>query len=86
MTRTERRGGGILRCLTFAAALISGAVPGHAREGDLPHIATQQGRHALMVDGTGKRLAKRDGAPTLAALRDQGRSPAEVRAMAGFPV
>ena len=42
--------------------------------------------HALMVDGTGKRLAKRVGAPTLAALRDQGRSPAEVRAMAGFPV
>ena len=41
--------------------------------------------HALILDEAGKRLAKRDGAPTLASLRDQGRSPAEVRAMAGFP-
>jgi glutamyl-Q tRNA(Asp) synthetase len=40
--------------------------------------------HRLILDATGKRLAKRDGAPTLAALRDQGRSPAEVRAMAGY--
>ena len=40
--------------------------------------------HPLILDATGRRLAKREGAPTLAALRDQGRSPAEVRAMAGF--
>ena len=41
--------------------------------------------HSLILDAAGKRLAKRDGAPTLAALRDQGRAPGEVRAMAGFP-
>lgn len=41
--------------------------------------------HALLRDGTGRRLAKRDGAPTLRALREAGLSPAEVRAMAGFP-
>ncbi len=41
--------------------------------------------HPLILDAAGRRLAKRDGAPTLAALRDQGRSPAEVRTMAGFP-
>ncbi|MBM3547579.1 MAG: tRNA glutamyl-Q(34) synthetase GluQRS [Alphaproteobacteria bacterium] len=40
--------------------------------------------HALIVDAEGRRLAKREGAPTLASLRDSGRSPAEVRAMAGF--
>ena len=40
--------------------------------------------HPLILDATGRRLAKREGAPTLAALRDQGRSPAEVRAIAGF--
>lgn len=41
--------------------------------------------HPLILDAAGRRLAKRDGAPTLAALRDQGRSPADVRALAGFP-
>ena len=41
--------------------------------------------HPLILDAAGRRLAKRDGAPTLAALRDQGRSPADVRTMAGFP-
>ena len=41
--------------------------------------------HALIVDAEGRRLAKREGAPTLASLREGGRSPKEVRAMAGFP-
>ncbi|MSP47858.1 MAG: tRNA glutamyl-Q(34) synthetase GluQRS [Alphaproteobacteria bacterium] len=41
--------------------------------------------HSLIVDAEGRRLAKRDAAPTLAALRQAGRSPADVRAMAGFP-
>ncbi|MBM3533688.1 MAG: tRNA glutamyl-Q(34) synthetase GluQRS [Alphaproteobacteria bacterium] len=41
--------------------------------------------HPLIVDAAGRRLAKREGAPTLASLREGGCSPAEVRAMAGFP-
>lgn len=41
--------------------------------------------HALIRGADGRRLAKRDQAPTLRALREAGRSPAEVRAMAGFP-
>ena len=41
--------------------------------------------HPLMLGPDGKRLAKREGAPALAALRAAGRGPAEVRAMAGFP-
>ncbi|MCX7686044.1 MAG: tRNA glutamyl-Q(34) synthetase GluQRS [Acetobacteraceae bacterium] len=41
--------------------------------------------HPLLTGPDGRRLAKRDGAATLAALRAAGRSPAEVRAMAGFP-
>ena len=40
--------------------------------------------HALITDASGRRLAKRDRAQTLRALRDSGRSPAEVRALAGF--
>jgi len=40
--------------------------------------------HGLIRDAEGKRLAKREQAPTLHALRDAGRTPAEVRAMAGF--
>lgn len=39
--------------------------------------------HALVTDSAGRRLAKRDGALTLRALRRTGRAPAEVRAMAG---
>jgi glutamyl-Q tRNA(Asp) synthetase len=38
--------------------------------------------HRLLTDAAGRRLAKRDRALTLAALRDAGRTPAEVRAMA----
>jgi len=41
--------------------------------------------HALLTDDAGRRLAKRDRAATLRDLRTSGRSPAEVRAMAGFP-
>jgi glutamyl-Q tRNA(Asp) synthetase len=41
--------------------------------------------HPLLTDDSGRRLAKRDRAATLAALRAAGKSPAEVRALAGFP-
>ena len=41
--------------------------------------------HPLLTDAAGRRLSKRDQACTVASLREQGRSPAEVRAMAGFP-
>lgn len=41
--------------------------------------------HGLITDEQGRRLAKRDHAPTLRALRASGMSPAEVRAAAGFP-
>jgi glutamyl-Q tRNA(Asp) synthetase len=40
--------------------------------------------HRLLTGPDGKRLAKRDGAATLAGLRAAGLRPAEVRAMAGF--
>jgi glutamyl-Q tRNA(Asp) synthetase len=42
--------------------------------------------HRLLTDETGRRLAKRDRAATLKALRAAGRTPAEVRAMAGFAI
>lgn len=41
--------------------------------------------HGLLSDAEGRRLAKRHDALSLAALRAAGRSPAEVRALAGFP-
>ncbi|MCK8783053.1 tRNA glutamyl-Q(34) synthetase GluQRS [Roseomonas sp. NAR14] len=41
--------------------------------------------HRLLADSSGRRLAKRHGAPALRALREAGRSPAEVRALAGWP-
>jgi glutamyl-Q tRNA(Asp) synthetase len=40
--------------------------------------------HPLLTDATGRRLAKRDHAETLKALRDSGKTPGEVRALAGF--
>ena len=40
--------------------------------------------HALLTDAQGRRLAKRNRAETIAALRGAGRRPEEVRAMAGF--
>ncbi|MCB5409097.1 tRNA glutamyl-Q(34) synthetase GluQRS [Pseudogemmobacter faecipullorum] len=41
--------------------------------------------HALIRDAAGRRLAKRDDARALAKYRADGSSPAEIRAMAGFP-
>jgi len=40
--------------------------------------------HPMLADARGRRLAKREGAETIAALREAGASPAEVRARAGF--
>ena len=40
--------------------------------------------HRLLTDGSGRRLAKRDKDLTLRALREAGKSPAEVRAMTGI--
>ena len=40
--------------------------------------------HRLLVGETGRRLAKRDQGLTLRALRQAGRTPAEVRRMAGY--
>ncbi len=39
--------------------------------------------HALLLDGEGKRLAKRDRSTTIRDLRAAGRTPEEVRKMAG---
>ncbi len=36
--------------------------------------------HAMLTDAAGRRLAKRDGAATLAALRASGANPADIRA------
>jgi glutamyl-Q tRNA(Asp) synthetase len=41
--------------------------------------------HALIADPAGRRLAKRDDARAIRALREAGHGPAEVRALAGFP-
>ena len=41
--------------------------------------------HGLLTDGAGRRLAKRDDSRSIRALRKAGKSPAEVRAEAGFP-
>ena len=38
--------------------------------------------HPLLTDAAGRRYAKRDRALTLRALREAGRTPEEVRAMA----
>jgi glutamyl-Q tRNA(Asp) synthetase len=40
--------------------------------------------HKLVKDAAGRRLAKRDGAETLAALRERGVTAAEVRRALGF--
>ncbi|HNB27098.1 MAG TPA: tRNA glutamyl-Q(34) synthetase GluQRS [Alphaproteobacteria bacterium] len=45
-----------------------------------PHYA----HHVLLTNAEGERLSKRDGAMSLAALREAGRSAADVRALAGF--
>ena len=41
--------------------------------------------HRLLTDEAGRRLAKRDRAASLSALREAGHAPAAVRAMAGMP-
>lgn len=41
--------------------------------------------HSLLTDAGGKKFSKRDRGLTIRALRDTGKSPAEVRRMAGFP-
>jgi len=41
--------------------------------------------HGLISDDSGQRLAKRNDALSIRALRDAGKTPAEVRALAGFP-
>jgi glutamyl-Q tRNA(Asp) synthetase len=41
--------------------------------------------HRLLSATDGRRLAKRDRSLTIQALRETGKTPAEVRAMAGFP-
>lgn len=41
--------------------------------------------HDLIRDDTGKRLAKRDAARALSTLRDQGATPAGIRASLGLP-
>jgi glutamyl-Q tRNA(Asp) synthetase len=40
--------------------------------------------HGLLTNDRGERLAKRDKAVSLRALRESGKTPAEVRTMAGF--
>ena len=48
-------------------------------------LATPDYHHHRLVAGPGgERLAKRAGAPTLASLRDSGRSPGDIRAMLGI--
>ena len=49
---------------------------------DLPVPA--YAHHRLLTDAHGRRFAKRDRSLTLRALREAGKSPAEVREMAGF--
>jgi glutamyl-Q tRNA(Asp) synthetase len=50
---------------------------------DLPEPAYHH--HELLTGAGGERLAKRDRSLTIEALREAGRSPASVRAMAGMP-
>jgi glutamyl-Q tRNA(Asp) synthetase len=48
-------------------------------------LASPRYRHHMLLTGAdGRRLAKRDGALTVRALRAAGRTPSELRAMAGF--
>jgi glutamyl-Q tRNA(Asp) synthetase len=46
--------------------------------------APQYRHHKLLTDANGRRLAKRDGAETLAGLRARGADPAVIRAQLGF--
>jgi len=49
---------------------------------DLP--SPRYRHHRLLLDASGRRLAKRDGAVTLRALRAAGRTPADIRRMVGL--
>jgi len=49
---------------------------------DLPQPVYRH--HRLVVGDDGKRLAKRDGGATLRALRESGKTPADVRTMLGL--
>jgi glutamyl-Q tRNA(Asp) synthetase len=49
---------------------------------DLPVPAYRH--HKLLTDANGKRLAKRDGAETLADMREKGDDPVEIRLRLGF--
>jgi len=40
--------------------------------------------HPILTDAAGRRFAKRDGAVTISSFRKTGKTPAEVRALAGF--
>ncbi len=48
---------------------------------ELPQVVYRH--HKLILGGDGKRLAKRDQAATLKALREGGKSAADVRALVG---
>jgi len=50
----------------------------------LGYPAPDYHHHGLLTNDRGERLAKRDKAVSLRSLRESGRTPAEVRAMAGF--
>ena len=50
----------------------------------LGYPAPRYRHHRLLTDASGRRFAKRDQALTLRALREAGKSPAQVRALAGF--
>ena len=41
--------------------------------------------HGLVLDGTGRKLSKSDGATSIASLRDQGATRSTIIAMAGLP-
>jgi len=47
--------------------------------------APEYAHHALLTDSEGRRLAKRDHAVSIRALRESGLSPVQVRALAKFP-
>ena len=51
----------------------------------LGYDAPKYGFHGLLLDETGRKLSKRDGAEALRELRDRGVSASEVRAAAGYP-
>lgn len=51
----------------------------------LGYDAPDYHHHRLLTDPRGRRLSKRDGALSLAALREAGHDPAGIRALAGFP-